>query len=192
MDQLKTAIDASPSSRVKTDASEPTSRRRSWDDFIAEAEINYVERDYSVVNHGPLSMVGMTLPTDRLDFCWGRHVKADGDDDVRNVRELEAAGWRVAPADLLTGSQFQESRERTIDGGISVGSVTLMCRTKRATAAAEKARQMRADAPLQNVLSIYEAKTNVEGLTSRAPEVAQKVSSKVLRGRQAMAELDDT
>jgi hypothetical protein len=52
---------------------------------------------------------------------WGRVRKADGTDDVANVRTLEKTGWRPVPADKLPRAQHF-TRQNTMHGGIAVAA----------------------------------------------------------------------
>lgn len=147
-------------------------RRAGWDVLIQEADNDAGSLNFSLVNEGPLSLGGVELPTDLLDFMWVRVRWANGQEDAQNQREALAHGWRPVPADLVAGVVDADPSISAagMDGGVGRGNLVLHYRSKRASEAAAKARSKLAASSLDNIIAQYDAATTRGNLlTSKAP-----------------------
>lgn len=163
------------------------------DRMIDELDSEFTEPDFTFLESGPLSLEGVTLPFDKVDFAWKRVRKATGEDDVANVRALENTGWRPVPAELLPAAKHF-TRQNSMHGGVAVEGMQLFWRSKNATQKVRAALNNVAEQQLDNVLAQYDSRVSRNGLmSSQAPKSSFEMrrAAKEYRGREAVAQMDD-
>lgn len=181
--------------RVETDASRlatPVPHRGDWEALIRQADDVAAGVSFEFASEGPLSLAGVELPTDVLDFLWVRVKWANGEMDAQNQRDALAAGWRPVPAEMVAAAIASDPSiaSASMEGGIGRGNLVLHFRSKRASKAARDALRTKATGSLDNVIAQYDAATTHGNLLSSKAPMAQRGLSQ-REYRRAVPQDDD-